>query len=367
MFAATCALREFSRSLANTLSPSNTAPRPAGEVLFGGVEGGGTKSDAIIINQHGEILGRAEGKGTNQWLVGMDVCVDRLAGMIAAAKVDAGLDPSVPVVACGMSLSGADQTEAKEGIVHGLTTRFPDCSRAYHVCTDTFGGLYTGSRDGGIVLIAGTGSNCRLINPDGSEFNCGGWGHMMGDEGSAYSIAYFILKAIFDTEDNFCKEGFDITYARKAMEDYFGVKTRMDMLEPLYGNFDKTVYAGFAVKVAEGAEQGDALCCRAFEKAGDDLGRHVTAVLPNLAKGTDTLTIICVGSVWKSWAHLRTSFTDVIVSASRTSDHAPKCIKLLTLTESGAVGAAYIAAVSIGSTIALDYTKTTRPLAAIDL
>ena len=44
-----------------------------------------------------------------------------------------------------------------------------------------------------------------------------------------------------------------------------------------------------------------------------------------------------------------------------------RCIKLLTLTESGAVGAAYIAAVSIGATIALDYSKTTRPLATIEL
>jgi hypothetical protein len=45
-------------------------------------------------------------------LIGMKVCVERLADILAKAKEDAGLDPDVPLASCGLSLSGADKTEA---------------------------------------------------------------------------------------------------------------------------------------------------------------------------------------------------------------------------------------------------------------
>lgn len=75
-----------------------------------------------------------------------------------------------------------------------LLTKYPNVSASYYVCSDTMGSIFTASPLGGMVLIAGTGSNALLRNPDGKTFTCGGWGNFLADEGAGMiqMIASFV-------------------------------------------------------------------------------------------------------------------------------------------------------------------------------
>ena len=80
-------------------------------------------------------------------------------------------------------MSGSDNAEMQKEMIRLMMERYPTDSEEINMSTDTFGALATSAKYG-IVVISGTGHNTMLINPNGESHNCGGWGHILADEGS---------------------------------------------------------------------------------------------------------------------------------------------------------------------------------------
>lgn len=326
-------------------------------LVFGGIEGGGTHSKLVLMKSDGSIIAETAGDCTNHWLVGLDVCLQRIHDMVAEAKKKAGLHTSTPLKSLGMSLSGGDQTDSQLKIINGLNAKYNGLSENYFVCNDTQGALATATEKGGVVLIAGTGSNCILIDEAGQTFGCGGWGHLMGDEGGAYVITQTALKILFDHEDNLFPSPSDVSFVKQTMCNHFKITNRMELLDYLYAKFDKSFIASMCKELARGAsELKDPLCCHVFKEAGTVLARHVLAVAGKVDKSfytaPNSLDVVCVGSVWKSWDLLKEGF---ITGLQSRPDVHLETVNLLHLNKSGAVGAASLGAKKANCHLEMDY------------
>ena len=128
----------------------------------------------------------------------------------------------------GLALSGLDTPASCAELEAALSAAASDISRSYFACNDTIGCIATASPSiQGISLIAGTGSNCVCILADGSSVGSGGWGHVLGDYGSAYDVSITAIRHIFLVSDGMEAESADsgdISWAKAALMDHFSVR-----------------------------------------------------------------------------------------------------------------------------------------------
>jgi len=89
--------------------------------------------------------------------------------------------------------------------------------------SDCLGPIYAASNSGGIVLIAGTGSNLLLINPDNTQVKCGGLNYLLGDQGGSWWISHKAVKYCILHRDNYKTSPFPIDYVWNAVREHFGV------------------------------------------------------------------------------------------------------------------------------------------------
>lgn len=114
-------------------------------------------------------MAKVNGEGTNHWMAGIPEVGRRIAAMAREGKQSANIHESVTFKSIGLSLSGCEQDATNALLEKEMRNNFPDLAENYVVCSDTIGSILTVSNLGGLVLIAGTGSNACLRNPNGGR------------------------------------------------------------------------------------------------------------------------------------------------------------------------------------------------------
>ncbi|XP_023946400.2 uncharacterized protein LOC112051830 [Bicyclus anynana] len=324
---------------------------------FGGVEGGGTHSNLVICDGLGRVVGRSRGPGTNHWSMGIDECAQRVITMLHAAKRDAGIPLDTPLDSLGLTLSGCEQESSNAMLAARVREKDAACAQAVYVASDTAGSLFTGAPNGGMVLIAGTGSNSLLRTPDGHQYGCGGWGYLFGDEGGAYWIAFRAVKTVFDDMDGLRPAPHDTELVWAAVREHFRAETRADLLPYASTLFDKSHFAGLTAKLSKLAESGDAMSQHLFADAGAALAAHVAALAERAQRAHGAVLfrggvrVVCVGSVWNSWHALRPGALNQLAARRVKFD-----LELVRLRVSSAMGAAWLAAKQVDYDLPRDDT-----------
>src|SRR5215471_1915648 len=272
---------------------------------FVGIDGGGTKTQAIVMDQSGQVLGEGASGASNPLRVGIDQAIDNVVSAAVQAARDARvrMDQVTSAVAALAGISHPIHFHAvKQALDRALGVKDVE------LVTDAQAAL-VGALDGeaGVIIIAGTGSIALGVNRAGEMVRSGGWGPELSDEGSGYDIARRALRAVaaeFDGRSPSTKLS-ELIFRR------LGVETAADLPGVIYSsNRDPVEIASLAELVTEAAEAGDEVATSILAAAGTELGHLAVSVIERLRMASCVFRIALVGSVFKAG--------DLLISALKT-------------------------------------------------
>ena len=262
--------------------------------LLLGIDGGGTKTVALLgeVSLNGpRVLGRGEAGPSNVKAIGSARAFAELGRAIDSAFAAARLSRG-RVGAAYLGLAGAGRPD-DQAVVRAWADRV-GLARKVHVVGDL--GLPVALLpDGwGIAVIAGTGSCVWARAADGRTTRAGGWGYLLGDEGSAYALAMAALRQIVRQADR-RTAGSSLT---ERLLSRIGVAEPSDLVRIVYGGeWDRTRLAHLAIDVIRAADEGDSVAGRLVDQQVGELADSVCAVVSALGLSAASVPLALAGGL----------------------------------------------------------------------
>jgi N-acetylglucosamine kinase-like BadF-type ATPase len=259
---------------------------------FLGVDGGGTKTDAIVADEDGTVLGLGASGAANWEDVGIEA-----AGAAIRAAVREALDASGvragEIVASVFGLAGVDFPKDElrlSGVPEAVGLEQP-----YRIVNDAFVALRAGADEPwGAVVIAGTGSVAAGRNPAGAVYRTLGLGPLFGDWGSASEISEAGVGAV---ADELTGRG-PTTLLTQLLCEATGSATGLELVERI--SREHVDAATFAPVVVEAADRNDQVACAILERAGTALGASAVLVIRALEMQDLDLQLVLAGGLFRA-------------------------------------------------------------------
>ena len=282
-----------------------------------GVDGGASKTAALVTDDTGRPLGDGVAGPSNHLRVGIETAARNIERAVNKALVNADVaSRAIAWTYCG--IAGADHPAHRQEVVDSLSVFFP--RRNFTVDNDArialTGAIGFGA---GVVVIAGTGSVAVGRNDAGEEARAGGWGPIVGDEGSGYAIGRGGLAAIL--------RAFDGRGPATAMTESLQRDHGMSPSDLPRFVYAQTTHADDIARlgklVIDAAEGGDAVAREIVTNAGAELAKAVLAVAQRLGLSRLSFPVAYVGGAFHAGEALIAPMRSAILAAAPDARIAP--------------------------------------------
>ncbi|MEW6231145.1 MAG: BadF/BadG/BcrA/BcrD ATPase family protein [Chloroflexota bacterium] len=275
--------------------------------LILGIDGGGTKTVCVLADDRGKALGRGRSGSSNYNSVGIERARRSILEAVAGAFAAAGLAEREVGAIC-LGLAGVDRPTDVHLIQEAMGSA--NLARKVVIVNDAEVALAGATESGlGVVVIAGTGSIAFGINRRGEKRRAGGWGPILGDEGSGYAIGLGALVSILKSHDG--------RGPRTSLTPLIMERWKLSRIDDIVGRVYVTPpprleIAALAPVVAKAARAGDEVARDIWRRAGLDLAHAAVAVIRGLGMTQEVFEVATAGSVFKAGELILSPFRSAI-------------------------------------------------------
>ena len=260
-----------------------------------GIDGGGTKTKALLADERGKVIASAVAGPSNPHVVKEKELRNVFHTLFDSIKEKNDELPG-KTVSLYAGISGAGNKKNEKKILEILRGYFPE-KTAVKVEVDAVNALYAGTYGNpGIVQISGTGSVTYGKDGEGMTGRIGGWGYLFGDEGSGYDIG---RQAVMAALKSFDGRGYE-TDLLSMLYKHFQMDDPQELIREIYTSpAPKNKISPLSHIVFEAYKQNDNAAREIINKTVKDLSLNITSLYKKLFPSGDNIKIVLSGGIFQ--------------------------------------------------------------------